>query len=128
MQKRRANAAILVLAGPILGACAAAPLTEAPGPQPDYRKIVLQKLPGLLPPSVNRGVVEVSPLRPAPLNAPAQWIACLLIDARGKEPKRYALFLNDHDIVDSRLAVVIDQCENAPYTPLTGTKSRRKRH
>jgi hypothetical protein len=127
MQKRCATAVIVVLAGLALGACAAAPVVEEPVAQPNYRKLVLEKLPGLLPPSVNRGLVEISPLRLAALNAPAPWIACMLIDARGKEPKRYALFFNDHDIVDSRLAVVIDRCEQASYAPLTPARAKPKR-
>jgi hypothetical protein len=127
MQKRAATVAEILFAGLALAACASAPVIEAPEAPSDYRKIVLEKLPGLLPPSVNRGVVEISPLRPAAQNAPAPWIACLLIDAQGKEPKHYALFLNDHDVVDSRLAVVIDKCESAPYAPLTPAKSKRRR-
>jgi hypothetical protein len=63
------------------------------------------------------GAPEVSPLRKAPLIAPANWTVCLRDTARESPP--YALFFNGNSLVAYRVAVLIDNCARESYAPFT---------
>jgi hypothetical protein len=63
------------------------------------------------------GYPRVSPARPAPVNAVADWVICLRSDA-DNDPRIYALLIQNNEIVDYRLALAIDGCEREQYGPL----------
>jgi hypothetical protein len=63
------------------------------------------------------GYPRVSRPRKAPVTALADWIVCLRGDAES-DPRVYALLVQGSDIVDYRLAVMIDECTNENFEPL----------
>jgi hypothetical protein len=78
-------------------------------PQPNHRRIVGDNIKTILPKIDTLGDLEISGARPVDhLKGPA-WLTCLKINAEGK-PLHYALFIQGDKIIDSRVAVVIDQC------------------
>lgn len=63
------------------------------------------------------GYPRVSPVRPAPVSALGDWVVCLRSDAEA-DPRTYALMIADNDIVDYRLALIVDGCEHERFAPL----------
>jgi hypothetical protein len=63
------------------------------------------------------GNPRVSPVRKAPVSALGDWIVCLMSDAEG-DPRIYALLIHNNEIVDYRLALVIDGCAGERFGPL----------
>jgi hypothetical protein len=70
------------------------------------------------------GYPRVSPVRRAPVSALGDWIACLGSDAES-DPRVYALLIQNNEIVDYRLALIIDGCAKERYEPLPTPKSTR---
>jgi hypothetical protein len=67
------------------------------------------------------GYARVSQVRRAPVSALGDWIVCLRSDA-DSDPRTYALLIQNNDIVDYRLALVIDGCANERFEPLPTPK------
>jgi hypothetical protein len=63
------------------------------------------------------GYPRVGQVRRAPVSALGDWIVCLRSDAEG-DPRVYALFIQNNDIVDYRLALIIDGCASERFEPL----------
>jgi hypothetical protein len=63
------------------------------------------------------GYPRISQVRPAPVSALGDWMVCLRSDAEG-DPRVYALFIQNNDIVDYRLALIIDRCANERFAPM----------
>jgi hypothetical protein len=63
------------------------------------------------------GYPRVSYLRKAPVTALADWMVCLRSDAE-TDSHIYALFIQGSEIVDYRLALMIDECANERFEPL----------
>jgi hypothetical protein len=63
------------------------------------------------------GYPRVSQVRRAPVSALGDWIVCLRSDAES-DPRVYALLIQNNDIVDYRLALIIDGCANERFVPL----------
>jgi hypothetical protein len=63
------------------------------------------------------GYARVSRVRQAPVTAPADWMVCLRSDMES-DPHIYALFLQRNEVVDYRLALLVDQCAGETYAPL----------
>jgi hypothetical protein len=63
------------------------------------------------------GYPRVSQLRRAPVSALGDWMVCLRSDAES-DPRAYALLIQNGDIVDYRLALPIDSCDNERFGPL----------
>jgi hypothetical protein len=63
------------------------------------------------------GYPRVSRVRQAPITAAADWMICLRSDAEN-DPRTYALFLQRSEVVDYRLALLIDQCAGETYAAL----------
>jgi hypothetical protein len=68
------------------------------------------------------GYPRVSPVRKAPVSALGDWIVCLMSDVES-DPRVYALLIRNNEIVDYRLALMIDGCANERFAPLPGPKS-----
>jgi hypothetical protein len=66
------------------------------------------------------GYPRVSPVRKAPVSALGDWIVCLTSDA--DSDRVYALLIQNNQIVDYRLALIIDECTNERFEPLPGPK------
>jgi hypothetical protein len=65
------------------------------------------------------GYPRVSPVRKAPVSALGDWIVCLMSDVES-DPRVYALLILNNEIVDYRLALMIDGCANERFAPLPG--------
>jgi hypothetical protein len=62
------------------------------------------------------GSPRVSRLRRAPVTAFGDWIVCLRGDS--DDARVYALIISGNDIVDYRLALMIDACANETFAPV----------
>ena len=65
------------------------------------------------------GYPRVSPVRKAPVSALGDWIVCLTSDT-ASDPRVYALLIQGKEIVDYRLALIVDGCANERFGPLPG--------
>src|SRR5436853_1488997 len=115
---RGMQAAGLWSIGPLLclGACAsmgAAPTVSPASYPPDEAAITIGAL-SILPSLKFPGPPEISQVRPAAINAPAEWRVCV----RDPASWPYALFFNGHQLVGNRRAAIIDECHREIYTPL----------
>lgn len=63
------------------------------------------------------GYPRISPVRKAPVSAFGDWIVCLRSDAES-DPRVYALLIQNNDIVDYRLALIIDGCAHERFAPV----------
>ena len=63
------------------------------------------------------GYPRISPIRKAPVSALGDWIVCLRSDAES-DPRTYALIIQNNEIIDYRLAVIIDACASERFEPL----------
>jgi hypothetical protein len=63
------------------------------------------------------GYPRISQVRPAPVSALGDWMICLRSDAE-RDSRVYALFIQNNDIVDYRLALIIDGCANERFAPM----------
>jgi hypothetical protein len=67
------------------------------------------------------GYPRVSPARKAPVSALGDWVVCLTSDA--DSDRIYALLIQNNEIVDYRLALMVDGCASERFEPLPGPKS-----
>jgi hypothetical protein len=113
--------AALMLAGSVLAGCALgvdsaqlAPLDAAN--VPDMAPLAA-KIQSTFQSAKLTGYPRVSPVRKAPVSALGDWIVCLRSDAEA-DPRVYALLIQNNDVVDYRLALIIDGCANERFAPL----------
>jgi hypothetical protein len=110
-------------AGLLLAGCA---LGTDPGPltQPDTAIVpdmaaLAPKIQGTFKAVKLTGYPRVSPVRKAPVSALGDWIVCLMSDAES-DSRVYALLIQNNEIVDYRLALMIDGCAGERFGPLPG--------
>ena len=90
---------------------------DVAGPEPAYRFIIANGLGGIVGPPNLAGTLEISgPRRVSSLKG-AAWVVCLKAQHFPLPPRHYAVFIQRSHIVNSRLSVVIDQCELQSYAP-----------
>jgi hypothetical protein len=89
---------------------------EAAGPEPAYRFIIANGLGGILGAPAGAGPLEISELRRVDSLKGTSWLVCLRTPGFPQLPRHYAVFLQKGRIVDSRLSVLIDQCELQSYS------------
>jgi hypothetical protein len=115
----RALALIPVLA---LGSCSISGLLpdwtspEAAGPEPAYRFIIANGLASIVGNPASAGTFEISGLRRVDSLKGYSWLVCLRTQSLPQLPRHYAVFLQKDRVVDSRLSVLIDQCELQTYS------------
>jgi hypothetical protein len=89
----------------------------APSPDPDYKQLVADNIPLQFFGRPQPAAMQISALRPtAPLQQ-GDWMACLKGVDKGQDVV-YGVFLRNYEVVNFRLAVMIDHCENQVYGPL----------
>jgi hypothetical protein len=89
---------------------------EAKAPK-NYRKLIVDQQATLLQPSVERGAMDISDLRPADNYQGAEWVACLMTDT-GRKPRKWAIYFHEDTVVHVREALAIDRCAAEVYVPL----------
>jgi hypothetical protein len=116
----RAPAILLVLT---LGGCSISGLLpdwtspDVAGPEPAYRFIIANGLAGIIGNPGSAGTFEISEARRVDSLKGASWLVCIRAQNFPQLPHHYAVFLQRERIVDSRLSVLIDQCEMQTYLP-----------
>ena len=106
-----------------LGACSISGLLpdwtspEVAGPEPAYRFIIANSLAGIVGSPSGAGTFEISGLRRVDSLKGPSWLACIKVQNFPQLPHHYAVFLQKDRVVDSRLSVLIDQCELQTYLP-----------
>jgi hypothetical protein len=113
------------LAGLMLAGCA---LGADPAPQAPLDTVNVPDMAALAPKILSTfktvkltGYPRVSPVRKAPVSALGDWIVCLMSDTES-DSRVYALLIQNNDIVDFRLALIIDGCANERFAPLPTPK------
>lgn len=116
---------LLTLTAVQAAACASAATAQEPARPRDYRKLVMVGVTTWLVPTVERGVMEISPLKPGDHYIGGDWLACLKTDARGS-PRLWAVFFREDAIVHVRGALPPDRCQGEHFTPLQVAPARRR--
>ena len=116
--------AALVLAGCSLGADQLTPPllgTESP---PDLVRLTPQIQSTFVSAKLT-GNPRVSQVRRAPVSALGDWIVCLR-GSDAQDSRVYAVIMSGSDVVDYRLALMIDGCANDSFGPLPGAQPIKK--
>jgi hypothetical protein len=108
--------AALLLAGCSLGADPG-PLAQLDSPNAPDMLALAGKIQTTFQNVKLTGYPRVSQLRRAPVSALGDWMVCLRSDAES-DPRVYALLIQNNDIVDYRLALIIDGCASERFEPL----------
>ena len=80
------------------------------GPEPAYRFIIANRIKDIVGDPAGAGTLQISTARRVDSFKGASWLVCIKTE-RFPLPRYYAVFIQRDRIVDSRLSVVIDQCE-----------------
>lgn len=115
-----------------LGGCSASELVQnlpaAPAPdlsQPNYRRVIADGIGAVFPKGTPAGELQLSEVRLIDhLKGPA-WLACLKVEAQ-EASQLYAIFIQGEKIIDSRAAIMIDQCYKETYAPFEIASSATK--
>ena len=105
-----------------LGACSISGLLPdwtspgVAGPEPAYRFIIANNRVVIVGTPSGAGTFEISGLRRVDSLKGASWLVCLRTESVPQLPRYYAVFLQKERVVDSRLSVLIDQCEQQTYS------------
>jgi len=105
-----------------LGACSISGLLPdwtspgVAGPEPAYRFIIANNRVVIVGTPSGAGTFEISGLRRVDSLKGASWLACIKVQNFPQLPHYYSVFLQKDRLVDSRLSVLIDQCELQTYS------------
>jgi hypothetical protein len=108
----------LGLTGCSLGEVASPPpVPEAlPVSEPAYRKLVAGGITTILGDPSRAAPMQISGLRRVDTVKGPSWLTCVQANAN-TQPRSYAVFIQGERIVESRMAVMIDRCEEQVYQP-----------
>ena len=115
----RALAIVSVL---MLGGCALSGLlpdwtsTDVAGAEPAYRFLIANKLKEILGDPAPSDTLQISTAKRIDSLKGASWRVCLRAQKFPLLPRFYAVFFQRGQMVDSRLSVLIDQCEIQSYS------------
>ena len=107
----------------LLGGCAVSGLlpdwmsTDVAGPEPAYRFIIANKLKEVLGDAAPTDRLEITGAARIDSLKGATWRVCLKAQKFPLLPRYYAIFFQSGQMVDTRLSVLIDQCELQGYAP-----------
>jgi hypothetical protein len=90
---------------------------DVAGPEPAYRYIIATHLREVVGEPSQSGTFEISAVRRVESLKGASWQACVKTQKFPLLPRYYAVFIQRERIADSRVSVLIDQCELQSYTP-----------
>jgi len=94
------------------------PVSLEAGPA-DYQNLVARNL-ATLKAQASTGSFEISPPRKTRLAQPGDWVVCVKTTIK-ERPAYFAVFIDDGKVLERRVAVVIDECQQQPYQPLPGS-------
>jgi hypothetical protein len=89
------------------------------GPEPAMTSDIANRIAGVIGANDRRGQMEVSAPRRSDSDKGPSWLYCVKTPAGGWGlPRYYAVFVQYDKVVQSRLSVLIDQCELQSFTKL----------
>jgi hypothetical protein len=91
--------------------------------EPSYRVIVSNSIETIVGDPRKIGGTEISGVRRTDFLKGPAWLVCVKSNLY-QQPKYYAAFIQNEKLVDSRLAVTLDQCEAQSYAPFDDWRSR----
>jgi hypothetical protein len=115
--------ALSILLLMILGGCSISGLLpdwmspDVAGPEPAYRFLIANRMKDIFGDPATAGTIEISAVRRIDSLVGASWEVCLKAQMFPLLPRYYAVFIQRDRIVDSRLSVLIDQCELQSFGP-----------
>lgn len=121
MQARRLPIVLIAiasaLAGCALGGSGALPPAGVALTEPPELVTISDKVQAVFKTVKLTGYPRVSRVLPSAITAPTDWMVCLRSDAEN-DPRSYALFIHGNEIVDWRLALMVDHCAAETYAAL----------
>lgn len=90
---------------------------DVAGPLPAHRFIIANRIKSIIGDPNRAGTLEISTPRRVTSLKGASWLVCIKTWRFPLLPRYYAVFIQRGQIVDSRLSVLIDQCELQSYDP-----------
>jgi hypothetical protein len=90
---------------------------DVAGPEPAYRYIIATHLKDVVGEPSQNGTFEISSIRRVESLKGASWQVCIKTQKFPLLPRYYAVFIQRDRIADSRVSVLIDQCELQSFTP-----------
>ncbi|HEY2530972.1 MAG TPA: hypothetical protein VGJ20_24075 [Xanthobacteraceae bacterium] len=114
-----ARRAALLLTLVLLPGCSDLAQSQEDAPsatQPPYPSLVANYLKSSVKNAASYDALEISELRWVHSTKGWTWLACVRFQDHG-HLRTYALFLDDHAIVDGRYAVEVDACDAQTYAP-----------
>jgi hypothetical protein len=90
---------------------------EAANPEPQYRYIVANQLDQVLSHRNRIDRMRISAPRFVDSLIGAAWLVCLEVESYPAAPRHHAVFIQRERIVEARLSVMIDRCEEQSYAP-----------
>jgi hypothetical protein len=115
--------ALTIILALTLGGCTVSGLlpdwtsTDVAGPEPAYRFVIANGLAAIVGDPAKAGTFQISGARRVDSLKGASWVVCIKTQNFPLLPRYYAVFLQREHVVDSRLSVLIDQCELQSYSP-----------
>jgi len=91
--------------------------------EPNYRAVVANNIETIVGDPRKIGGTEISAVRRTDFVKGPAWLVCMRSNVY-QQPMYYAAFIQNEKLVDSRLAVTLDQCEAQAYTPFDDWRSR----
>jgi hypothetical protein len=120
MTRIRALSLMLALA---LGGCSVSEFVpkltpdDIAGPQPQYRFLIAGRIKSIMGDPAGQELQISDARRTDSLKGPS-WLVCLQVRPFSLAlPRYYGVYIQQQKIVESRLSVLIDQCELQTYTP-----------
>jgi hypothetical protein len=110
------GAMAMLVAGCSLGDTVLLPSERVAGPPPLYRKLIAGGLAGIVGDPKRVGPLQISGLRQVDSYKGPAWLVCLRAAPDGR-PLDHAVFIQNEKIVDSRLAVRTDRCDEQAFEP-----------
>jgi hypothetical protein len=115
--------ALTIILALTLGGCTVSGLlpdwtsTDVAGPEPAYRFVIANGLAAIVGDPAKAGTFEISGARRVDSLKGASWVVCIKTQNFPLLPRYHAVFLQREHVVDSRLSVLLDQCELQSYSP-----------
>lgn len=91
--------------------------------EPSYRAVVANNIETIVGDPRKIGGTEISGVRRTDFVKGPAWLVCMRSNLYQRS-QYYAAFIQNEKLVDSRLAVTVDQCEAQAYTPFDEWRSR----
>ena len=114
---------VLTLMAAPLGGCSISGLlpdwtsTDVAGPEPAYRFVIANDLKTIVGDPAKAGTFAISGARRVDSLKGTSWLVCIRTQNFPLLPRYHAVFMQREHVVDSRLSVLIDQCELQSYSP-----------